>query len=345
MKNLHLMLCSLAVALLLLAPAAVRAGQDPVPLALQAAEDYRQRARYPEWSSALEAGAIDPLVDARTPTRQSRLGPDGAGPRLSVWNSAVSALPGESVTLYAALAHTAAKRALLEAAPAPGTAVTDAQVTGELLARELGSLGTVAYRDDGVAPDTLAGDGLYTARFTLPAAKAPALGRADSILVKVSALLADGDVRKAAGGLLFSNPAARLTGRYTDTLRDGNLVVAAEVEVLAPGRVHITGTLANAAGQPFASAQAARVLSTPGRQWLELPFYGLAFHDRAVAGRVTLASVALASTNGMPNALGPVATNAHVSRAYSPAQFTAAPFNDPALLEQARRLQRDVTLR
>lgn len=344
MKTIHLMLCSFAAALVLLAPAPARAEPAPRPLALQAAEDYRERARYPEWSSALEAGAADPLVDARTPTRQSRLGPNGAGPRLSVWSSTVSALPGESVTLYAALAHTATKRALLEAAPSPGTAVTDAQVTGELLARELGSLGTVRYRDDGVAPDTLAGDGLYTASFTLPATRAPALGKADSVLVKVSALLADGDVRKAAGGVLFSNPAARLTGRYADSLRDGNLVIAAEVEVLAPGRVHLTGTLANAGGQPFASAQAARVLST-GRQWLELPFYGLAFHDRAIAGRVTLASVALASTNGMPNALGPVVTNAHVSKVYAPAQFTAAPFNDPALLEQARRLERDVTLR
>lgn len=336
---------SVVAFLLALAAPLAAAEPAPAPLALQAAEDYRQRARYPEWSQVLEAGAVDPLVDARTPTRQSRLGPEGAGPRLSVWNSAVSALPGDTVTLYATLTHTKAARAsLLEAAPAPGTAVTDARVTGELLARELGALGTVTYRDDGLAPDIAAGDGLYTAQFTLPATRAPALGKADSVLVKVSALLADGDVRKAAGGLLFSNPAARLTGRYADSIRDGNLVVAAEVEVLAPGRVHVTGTLANAAGQPFASAQAARVLDT-GRQWLELAFYGLAFHERAVAGRVALASIALSSTNGMPNALGPVVTNAHLTRAYTAAQFRAVPFNDPALLEQAARLQRDAALR
>jgi hypothetical protein len=329
---------------LLAAPSLALAEPAIKPLALQAAEDYAQQARYPEWSAALEAGAADPLLDARAPSRQSRLGPNGAGPRLSVWASTISALPGESVTLFAALTNTRSAPSLLEALPTAGSGVTGAAVSGELVARELGSLGTVTYRDDGVAPDVLPGDGVYTARFALPATRAPALGQADSVMVLVSALLDGGDLRKAAGGLLFSNPAARLTGRYTDAVRDGNLVIAAEVEVLAPGRVHLSGTLADALDRPFATAQAARALA-PGKQWLELPFYGLAFHVRGVAGAVKLASVALTSANGMPNALGPVVTGAHQTRAYSPVQFTALPFQRPELLEQARRLQRDAAAR
>lgn len=334
---------SALLALAALVPALARAEPTVNPLALQAAADYAQQARYPQGSTVLPAGAVDPLVDDRVPTRQSRLGPNGAGPRLTVWASTISALPGDTVTLYAALTTVGGAPTLLEALPSPGTAVSGARVSGDVAGRALGTLGTVAYRDDGLAPDSLAGDGIYTARFTLPSAPAPALGQADSVMVTVAAVLGNGELRKAAGGFQFSNPAARLTGRYTDAVRNGDLVIAAELEVLAPGRVYLSGTLADTAGQPFATAQATRTLST-GKRWVELPFYGLAFHDRNVAGPVSLASVSVTSTQGMPNALGPVVTNAHRTKPYTLAQFTRAPFNDPTLLEQARRLQREASV-
>lgn len=327
----------LAAALPLLAQAQSPADATVEPLALRAAQDYASQARYPQWSQALAVGGVDPVLDARVPTRQSRPGPDGAGPRLTVWASTISAEPRETVTLFASL----------EAAAAPtllGTSrLKGARIAGELIGQQLGALGAVTYRDDGVAPDALAGDGVHTAALTLPARPAPALGTADSVLVKVTATLPNQEVRQAAGGFQFSRPAARLTGRYTDALRNGNLVIAAEVEALAPGRVHVSGTLADAAGAPFASAQASRML-VAGTQWVELSFYGLAFHDRGISGPVQLASIALASTGSMPNALGPVATNAHTTRPYLLAQFTSRLFNDPALMEAAQRLRLDATL-
>jgi hypothetical protein len=336
MKTTKFLLWTLAVL-----PALAQAQTAVQPLGLSAAQDYAQQARYPDWSQALDAGAVDPLLDARAPTRQSRLGPNGAGPRLTVWASTVSALPGDTVTLFASLTNTSSKaRSLLEAAPTSGNTVAAAQLKGELVARQLGALGTVAYRDDGVAPDSLAGDGIYTARYTLPTTRTPALGSADSVMVTVDAVLTNEELRRAAGGFQFSNPAARLTGRYTDAVRNGNLVIAAEVEALAPGRVHLSGTLADALNQPFTTAQTAQNVQ-PGKQWLELSFYGLAFHDRQVSGAVNLASIALISSGGMPNALGPVLTNAHVTKAYALPQFTSASFNHPELLENARRLQLD----
>lgn len=317
--------------------AQAQAEATPVPLALRASQDYAEQARYPQWSHALAAGEADPVLDARAPTRQSRLGPDGAGPRLTVWASTVSAEPRETVTLFATLESTAAPSLI------GASRLTGARIRGELTGQRLGALGTVTYRDDGVAPDALAQDGVHTASVTLPGRPAPALGTADSVLVKVTATLPNQEVRQAAGGFQFSRPAARLTGRYTDALRNGNLVIAAEVEALAPGRVHISGTLADAAGAPFATAQASRVLDE-GLQWVELGFFGLSFHDRGVSGPVRLASIALASTGTMPNALGPVATNVHVTRPYALAQFTSRLFNDPALLDAAQRLRLDASL-
>lgn len=162
---------------------------------------------------------------------------------------------------------------------------------------------------------------------------------AASYMVKVRSRLLDGDVRESVGGFLYSNPAAHLTGRYRDELRDGSLVIAAEVDVARAGRFHLAGTLYSLAGEPVGTAQSAAGLE-PGRQWIELSFYGLMFHDREVAGPYRLGTVALATTGGMPNALNDLVENAHVTRAWKLEQMTEKPFGNQRLLEAASRLEK-----
>src|SRR6185295_3346556 len=197
-------------------------------------------------------------------------------------------------------------------------------------------LAQATYRDDGQGADLQAADGIYSARLALPADLD--LEPAASLMVRVKTRLADGDPLEAAGGFLYSDPAARLTGRYRDFLRDGNLVVAAEVEVTEPGRFHLAGTLHSLAGEPIGYAQAAANLE-PGRRWLELSFYGLMFHDRKAAGPYRLGSLALATTNRMPNALNDLVENAYTTRAYRLQQMRDLSFERPQLLEAAKRLE------
>ena len=90
-------------------------------------------------------------------------------------------------------------------------------------------------------------------------------------------------------------------------LRDGNLVIAAEVEVTERGRFHLAGTLYSMAGEPIGYAQAAAELE-PGRQWIELSYYGLMFHDRQAAGPYRLGTLALATTGRMPSQARPAAS-------------------------------------
>ena len=96
---------TLAVATgLLLAAGSVQAQTVSVtPLAERAALDYAQAARFPEWTTLIEIGGIDPVLSDRVPARLSRLGPNGEDPRITVWADAMTALPGDSVTLYARL--------------------------------------------------------------------------------------------------------------------------------------------------------------------------------------------------------------------------------------------------
>jgi hypothetical protein len=297
---------------------------EPGKLARDTAKEYREAARYPESSRALKKGEADPIQAKRIPTRQTRRGPDDAEPTISVWAAKVSFEKGQPVDLYATL-------------ESRGKAVAAPQVTGEIVDASGGILALVAYRDDGQGADRKAGDGVYSARWTPTGIEtAPAA----SYMVRVRARLASGDLREAAGGFLYSDPAAHLTGRYRDTLRDGNLVIAAEVEVAEAGRFHLAGTLSTLAGEPIGFAQAAANLE-PGRYWLELSYYGLMFHERQAAGPYRLGTLALSTTTRMPNALNDLVADAYVTHPYRMGQLRETPFARPQLLETAKRLDLD----
>lgn len=321
-KKIVIAMVMLAAPGLVLRPAAAQV--EPGKLARDTAKDYRDAARYPASSRALKPGDGDPIQAKRVPTRQTRRGPDGAEPALSVWAAKVSFEKGQAVDLHATL-------------ESRGKAVAPAELSGEIVDESGGIVAGVVYRDDGQGPDRKAGDGVYSARWQ-PAGldSAPAA----SYMVRVRARLANGDLRLAAGGFLYSDPAARLTGQYRDLLRDGSLVIAAEVEVAEAGRFHLAGTLYSASGEPIGYAQNAARLE-PGRHWIELAYYGLMFHDREIAGPYRLGTLALSTTTRMPNALNDLVEDAWVTRPYRMQQMRATSFERPQLLESARRLEID----
>ncbi|HWN43795.1 MAG TPA: hypothetical protein VNW71_16330 [Thermoanaerobaculia bacterium] len=289
-------------------------------LARETAREYREQARFPESSRALKPGDADPVKEKRTATAQTQRGPEDRGPALSVRAESVSFEVGRPIRLYATVED--------------GIAL---EVTGEIVGAAGDLVATFAYGDDGRGIDKKAGDGVWSARVKMPEGLQPEL--AASYMVKVRSRLLDGDVRESVGGFLYSNPAAHLTGRYRDGLRDGSLVVSAEMDVTRAGRFHLAATLYSMAGEPVGTAQAAAELE-PGRRWIELSFYGLMFHDRQVAGPFRLGTVSLATTGGMPNALNDLVENAHVTRAWQLEQMTTRPFGNPRLLEAASRLEK-----
>ncbi len=309
-------------------------------LALDAAAEYRARAAFPEWSRPV-LDAVDPVASARVPTRQRLSGPDGAAPALETWASAMSVQPGESVELFARLDWLGAE-GLNGLSGLRSGQLSGWTVQADLVLDQVGSLAQVELLDDGQGIDALADDGIYSARVKLPEKLAPALGTANNVMVRLHAENASGDVRKAVGGFLYSHPGAQLTGRYRQSVEDGNLLVWAQAEVLSPGRYHLSGTLDNALGSPVATAQSATRLE-PGTHWLALPFYGAIFHQLGSLSGLSLGSVTLATTNGMPNALGPVLENAYQLSPPSLAELRSAPFNDPVLLDSAQRLESSLT--
>ncbi len=304
-------------------------------MAAEAARDYRERARYPEDSWPLKAGQPDFIREGGSPSPRTMPSFDRRAPIITTWTPQVSFQHPAPVDLFLSLTP--------GEGTTPGAMVAPARsVKGEVGKWEggvLGVIGTVVYHDDGQAPDERTGDGVYAARFTMPQAQVPDL--TDSFNVRIEVVMANGEVQLADDGFQYANPHARLTGRYRDALREGSLVISAEIEVQRKGRFHLSGTIASKAGEPIGQAQTAAELE-PGRHWLDLQFYGLMFHDRKLAGPYRLASVVLRTTTRMPGEIGVPVANAHVTRAYRLDQMTAKSFDEPNLLDAARRLEEPI---
>lgn len=301
------------------------ATMPPGGLARATADDYRRRARYPRSSQPLAPGE-DPIVRDREISPITARGLHGDDPALTVF----PLLPGfESPDPVVLLAYLTMGERRIAAR----------EIRATLASEDLQPLAEVEYRDDGEGGDAAAGDGLYTA--VVQPGPDPARALARSYLVKVRAVTLGDEERLAATSFLYSAPHARLTGRYRDAVVDGSLRIDAEVEVLAPGRFHLEGTLYTPDGaEQIAWAQAAAELP-PGVHWMSLPVYGVILRERGIDGPYLVRHLALSTTSAMPNAKNRLVENAHMTRAYRADSFTDRPFGDPGLLEAAERIERD----
>lgn len=306
-----------------------RPGRGTIPLAALAratAQDYRRRARFPRSSQPLEPDA-DPIVRDREVTPVRERGRNGEEPGLTVFPLLAGFESPEPAVLLAYLSNGDSK-------------IPAREIAGTVMTADLAAIGTVAYRDDGTGGDQQADDRVYTALFVPAADDSPALS--SSYLVRVTAVTRRGEERIAATSFLYSNPHAHLTGNYRDAVVDGSLAIDAEVEVTTAGRFHLEGSLYSADGsQSIAWAQNAVDLP-PGRHWIALSYYGLILREKLIDGPYLLRYVALSTTTQMPNAKNRLVENAYVTGAHRVAAFTDQPFNDPAMLDAAERVERDL---
>lgn len=309
---------------------------DVPKLAESAAREYRELAKYPEWTLPVPAGASNPVLSERKPAVITQLGPNGSGPALAVWASDVRYERGDEVLVYAQLQERRPKDRDILSAPS-GSAQGPWTVTGELLDQSGEALAALAFNDSGAGADERANDGVFSATYTLGEAAQPALGQAASLGFRVTAVNDAQESRVALGGFQYSHPAARLTGQFRDRVEAGNLVLSAQVVAKQAGRVHMAVVIDNALGLPLAIAQKSLELAE-GEQWIDVPVYGLVLRE-AGAGVLRVGSVTLTTTQGMPNALGEVLEQAHTTAAYLPGVFTDKPFGRASLLDAAARLE------
>jgi hypothetical protein len=200
-----------------------------------------------------------------------------------------------------------------------------------------GPLGDLAINDNGTGGDAAAAALRYTASVT-PGLIPPAKLRGQ-IHIEMHALLADGRERKTLTAFRVGTPGAKLTGKYSDFIENGHLIVEAMVHVDKPGRYHLQGGLVGPAGEKVAWAQSATMVDKTGDVPLRLKFFGLAFVQADVPGPYTLKFVSVAETLTRPVVQGPVIEDAYVTSAYTLSVFSAEPNPDPALAENIKQAE------
>jgi hypothetical protein len=292
-------------------------------LGQQTAADYRRRARYPRSAQPLTDDEADPVARDREVSAVESRGRNGAEPTLRVYPAASGFEAPEPAVVFAELTE-------------HGRPAAAREIVATLTVEDLAPIGDVKFHDDGRDGDAVAGDGRYTAVID-----AERLGTklATSYLVQVVARV--DEERRGAASFLYSSPHGRLTGEYRDALVDGSLHVGAEIEVTEAGRFHLEATLYGPDGvEKIAWAQAADWFE-PGTHWLDLAFYGLILRERGLDGPYVLRFVALSTTTEMPNAKNRLVENAFWTQAYAASAFTNQPYDDPQLLEAARRIEED----
>lgn len=139
-------------------------------------------------------------------------------------------------------------------------------------------------------------------------------------------------------GLLLSQSAAALTGDFRDAVVDDNLQIQAKVSVQQTGRYHLSAVLDTPLDEPVAFAQQSYQLEA-GEQWIGLDVYGLILHELGAATPLNVSAITLTTTQGMPNALGPVLTDVLTTTVRPLSAYTSKPFGRVDLLDTAARLE------
>lgn len=83
---------------------------------------------------------------------------------------------------------------------------------------------------------------------------------------------------------------ARFTGKFRDEVRNGSLIVAAELGVARAGIYDVTANLFDEQARPIGWSRFLQELDA-GTQWIDLTFFGLIFHEQHAAGRFELRSL------------------------------------------------------
>jgi hypothetical protein len=305
--------------------------------AAAAAERYRKAARFPLTSRPLEDG-IDPIANSRMPKSQSE-GEDTPEPRLITYPSVTNfEAPGE-IVLYGEVVQLRK----LEQRPERdhrGDRPPDVRrfrvatnsMRGVIQNADAQVVATVDFHDDGTHGDAEAGDQLFTTTYT-PDPDDPK-GFRGEYQVDVLAQTAEGADLTARTSFVYSVQKAHLTGQYKDSLDDGNLKIEAEVEVEEAGRFRVESTLVRTSDAKMITYGYADADLPPGRHWIPVKYYGLAFHVMKAEGPYSMFSVVLSEIGGS-TVEGDVVPNAHTTAAYKLSDFNDQPYNEPSYTQKA----------
>ncbi|MFI5299105.1 MAG: choice-of-anchor X domain-containing protein [Polyangiales bacterium] len=191
------------------------------------------------------------------------------------------------------------------------------------------SLGGITFRDDGVAPDLVAGDNIFST-FVPP--------RVDMLKGVTSAVLVDLDMLagEERGTFRFhfvtTGPApGKFTGVVTSAIEAGSLAFHVGIEVLQAGRFNIMARLYDAAGKPAALLTFVGSLTLDSLE-VVLTAFGKTLLDQGLASPFALKDLegfSYVTTNDSDRAVMAVLPGPYMSAAFDMNQLSSAEWDSP----------------
>ncbi|HEX8437680.1 hypothetical protein [Archangium sp.] len=187
----------------------------------------------------------------------------------------------------------------------------------------------VPVKDDGKGADEQAGDLRYTA--TLQPNREQKKQLLGHVLVEGSVDVPSVGTRTIPAVLLYTvGPRAKLTGRWSDSLRNGSLVLEPELEVEEPGLFTLMAQVFGPQLEPLAWVKQTQKLGA-GRRTMTLEVFGKVLHDAGVDGPYRVRQVLLSRDHENSSAYDPGVTleEAHQTKPYRASEFSPAAYVPP----------------
>jgi hypothetical protein len=187
----------------------------------------------------------------------------------------------------------------------------------------------VPVKDDGSGTDEQAGDLRYTATLQPNREqKKLLLGR---VLIEGSVDVPGVGTRTIPSGLIYTlGPRAKLTGRWSDSVRNGSLVLEAELEVEEPGLFTLMAQVFGPHQEPLAWVKQTEKQGT-GRGTMKLEVFGKVLHDAGVDGPYRVRQVLLTRDHENSSEYEPGVTieEAHQTKPYRAREFSPDAYVPP----------------
>jgi hypothetical protein len=187
----------------------------------------------------------------------------------------------------------------------------------------------VPVKDGGEGEDEAAGDRRYTASLQPTREQKKALlGR---VLIEARVDVPGVGTRMIPSVLLYTEgPRAKLTGRWRDTVRHGNLELEAELVVEQPGVFTLMAQVFGPRLEPLAWVKRTESLGA-GRGTMTLEVFGKLLHDQGIDGPYRVRQVLLTrdQENSSDYEPGETVEEAHQTKPYPASGFSAEAYVPP----------------
>ena len=187
----------------------------------------------------------------------------------------------------------------------------------------------VPVKDDGSGEDEQAGDLRYTA--TLQPNREQQKQLLGRVLIEGSVDVPGVGTRTIPAILLYTQgPRAKLTGRWHDSLKDGNLALEAELEVEQAGIFTLMAQVFGPNQEPLAWVKQTQKLGK-GRGHINLEVFGKVLHDAGIDGPYRVRQVLLTrdQENSADYDPGETVEEAHRTKPYRAGEFSAKAYVPP----------------